>query len=80
MTEEEKERISELVGDYVSSTEGRQKVAIAMSNLIRQKLQEPSRSPFVVTPCCSDCGMPETAYGDGGHSGDECTVYRVMES
>jgi hypothetical protein len=77
MTPEEK---SEAIDRAISSVEGRRKLAAAGANFIRQKMQEPSRNPFTVIPLCPKCGMPEDEYPSEGHSDEECTVYRVMES
>lgn len=75
---EDRDRI---LSEYIGSKEGKEKIAMAAADLIRQKLRGPSMSRRSIeqVEICPECGMPEPDQVDG-HPEDECTVYRVMES
>jgi hypothetical protein len=73
LTSEERGRI---IREAIESSEGKEKLGMAMAGLIRDRLH----ARRYAVPCCPRCGMPEDQYAGGRHTDEECTVYRVMES
>ena len=73
-------KIDKVIGEFINSTKGREKLAAVMGKVIRDELRRPSALSGLVVACCSKCLMPEDEFIGGKHSDEECIVWRVMES